>query len=276
MEFGKDIKVGNTVYTDDFGFLHGFSLFETFLVNRHGGVFLLDNHIDRLFNSMNHFDFKIGFTKEDFKGFVLDYIKDNGIVNRIMRVTVSYGNSLKGINSQVHINLREYCLTPDDYKKGYRLKVSDVRKSEYSYVIRHKTANYIENYLIAQKALKDGFQDAILLNSKENITETTRCNLFSVKGSIIYTPAVKCGLLPGIIRDWVIEKAKDSKIQVLEGEYHIHDLLEADEVFVTNSVIGIMGVYGIEDKTFKQRCKKSITDLLQDGYMGEAQGSFQY
>lgn len=276
MEFGKDIKVGNTVYTDDFGFLHGFSLFETFLVNRHGGVFLLDNHIDRLFNSMNRFDFKIGFTKEDFKGFVLDYIKDNGIVNRIMRVTVSYGNSLKGINSQVHINLREYCLTPDDYKKGYRLKVSDVRKSEYSYVIRHKTANYIENYLIAQKALKDGFQDAILLNSKENITETTRCNLFFVKGGIIYTPAVKCGLLPGIIRDWVIEKAKDSKIQVLEGEYHIHDLLEADEVFVTNSVIGIMGVYGIEDKTFKQRCKKSITNLLQDGYMGEAQSSFQY
>ncbi|MDQ2085965.1 aminotransferase class IV [Herbivorax sp. ANBcel31] len=247
------IVIGDRIDKNDFGLLYGFSLFETFLVNREGKIFLLDGHLNRLFNSMDFLKFNLEFSKSNLKREILKYVELNNIQNKVMRVTVTYGNKLKNIKSKVIISTRENTLSEENYKSGYKLKISDVKKSKESYVLRHKTSNYLENYIISQKALEEGFNDALFLNTDNEITETTRCNMFFVKNNVIYTPTLECGLLPGVIREWVIKKADKLGIKVYQGKYSVEDLLDCDYAFVTNSVIGIMGISYIEDKKIKMK-----------------------
>jgi len=72
------------IKSEDFGVLYGFSLFEMFLVNEYGRVFLLEKHID--------FGFETGFTKDNLMSMVMDYIKKYDLKNVILRLTVTYGN----------------------------------------------------------------------------------------------------------------------------------------------------------------------------------------
>lgn len=269
VDMTKEFMISDNICSEDFAVLYGFSLFETFLVNGSGRVFLLDHHIERLFSSMEYFNFRVDSEKQDFINIILKHIEENSAKNMIMRITVSFGNRLKDVKPQVMISLRENTLKPEDYLKGLRLTVSSLKKSEDSYIIRHKTANYLDNYLVAQKALTDGFYDAIFQNSKGNITETTKCNVFFVRDNIIHTPALKCGLLPGIIRNWIISKATLLGIEVQEGEYLLEDLKEADEVFLTNSVVGLMGVCSIDNSAIRQGPLGPVTKRLHDEYIRE-------
>lgn len=76
--------------------------------------------------------------------------------------------------------------------------VSGLVKNAGSPVIAHKTGNYLENYMEGQRALKNGFDDVIFLNTKSEITETSKSNIFFVRDGKLYTPHVSSGLLPGL------------------------------------------------------------------------------
>ena len=96
-----------------------------------------------------------------------------------------------------------------------------------------------------RKANEKGFQEALLLNSKGEIAECTMSNIFWVIQGQIYTPSLSCGLLPGIMRAFVIENRS-----VVEVQASLEQLLNADEVFLTNSVMEIMGVSQIDRKKY--------------------------
>ncbi|HHV29506.1 aminotransferase class IV [Acetivibrio mesophilus] len=247
---------------DDFGVLYGFSLFETFLVNEYGRVFLIEKHIDRLFDSMRHFGFDSHLTKENLLSMVMDYIKKSDLKNTILRLTVTCGNKNKGIDPAILFSTREYTYSKTIYKTGFRLMVSGLVKNANSPVIAHKTGNYLENYMEGQRALNNGFDDVIFLNAKGEITETSKSNIFFVHDGRLHTPHLSCGLLPGIIRKWVIEKTKDLGLLCEEGHYSLETLLCAEEVFVTNSVIGIVPVNNIDNKLVGSGVRGKIAALL--------------
>jgi len=236
-----------SINLDDFGVLYGFSLFETFLVNENGGVFLLDKHIHRLLDSMNFFEIHIDVHKDELELLIQNYIKDNSIQDKILRVTVTSGNKTEKISPSIMFSLRKNPYSRGSCEKGFKLALTDVRRNESSPIVRHKTANYMENLLTAKLAAKAGFDDALFLNTKSQISETTKSNIFFVSKGIIHTPEPDCGLLPGIIRDWVIDKSKELGIECKEGSYKLESLLDADEIFVTNSVMGIMPVKSIDN-----------------------------
>ena len=237
------------ISADDMGFLYGFCLFETFLMDRHYKIFLLERHIDRMLNSVNYFKIDIGVETDKFKAIIKHHIDENKSDNTIFRVTLSAGNKHKGISPSLSFSKRENTYTPEKIAEGCSLHLSEVRKSESSVILQHKTSNYLENYVLLQEALGNGFDDVLFSNSKEQITETSKSNIFFVKSGTLYTPDMSCGLLPGIIRGWIIERANYYGVNCIQGVFHIEDLLNADEVFVTNSVFGIMHVKCIENKT---------------------------
>ena len=105
-----------------------------------------------------------------------------------------------------------------------------------------KSTNYIENIIEKNKAKEDGFKDVLFLNENGYLSETSCANIFIVKNDKIYTPKVSCGLLNGIIRMWVVKN-----FPVIETELTLDDLKNADEVFITNSLMGIMQVKKFED-----------------------------
>ena len=252
---------------DDMGHLYGFGLFETFLVNKNSSVLLLDRHIDRLFKSISFFDFDIDIKKDEFEFMLLKHIENNRIKDKVLRVSITYGNKYKNIKPSMRINLRDNpYISKEIYSKGFKLTVSKYKKNESSPIISHKTANYMENYLACQHAVQNGFDDTIFLNTKNKITETTKSNIFFISNGIIYTPDIRCGILPGIIRDWIIEKSEGMGIKCQQGKYTIKMLMESDEIFVTNSVMGIMPVYCVEDYVMTGGLPGKITNLFLTEY----------
>lgn len=253
----------NYVTSEDMGFLYGFSLFETFYVNKNSKVFLLEKHIDRLLNSLLYFNIQISFSKEEFINFICKYIKENKLSNNILRLTVSAGNKQKGIAPEIHFSVRSNPYTTELIDAGCKLQISNVRKSESSILLKHKTSNYLENYYLLQKAINNNFDDCLLLNSLSKITETTKCNIFFVKNKVLHTPDIEAGVLPGIIRNWVMKTSKQFQISSEEGFYNIENLYLADEIFITNSALGIMHVKTIEAQLINNGEAGEMTTLFK-------------
>lgn len=151
--------------------------------------------------------------------------------------------------------------------------ISDHKRNETSLLVKHKTANYMENYFIARAAIRQGFDDAVFLNTQNQVTETTKSNLFFVKDGVLHTPNVQCGLLPGVIREWVIRKAASLGIDCREGYYGLAELMEADEVLITNSVMGIMHGQKIDEKCYNDGFPGEMTAWLKKELAFARQGA---
>ena len=147
-----------------------------------------------------------------------------------------------------------------DYPSEYECKVfvktlpkvpSSVRLTFSSYlrhsldpVCRHKTISYLFNVLVKRQALSKGFYDAIIVNERYHLCETSSSNLLFVKGSKLYTPARENGLLWGTTISILFERM-DVK------EEHIKNIEEFESVFVTNALVGCVPVESIEGFRFK-------------------------
>lgn len=246
----------------EYGFLYGFSIFETFCVGRNGKVFLLDKHIERIMKSAKFFEIEHKMTEAELMNKVYDYIKEKGVSDTILRMTLSAGNPQKGITPQIVFTCRKNIYTAEKIASGCKLLLSDVRKSENSIIIRHKTSNYLENFVLMNRAMEEGYDDILFMNTASFITETAKSNIFFVKDNIIYTPDVNCGLLPGVIREWVMGEAGRQNMECRSGFYTISDFVDADEVFVTNSAMGIMHVKAIDGRCINAGNCGPITQKL--------------
>ena len=145
-----------------------------------------------------------------------------------------------------------------------RLAVSPLRQNEDSFLCRIKTANRLLYELTYIQAKKKGFDGSVILNSSGYIAEGTRSNIFFVKDDALFTPSLSCGCLDGVTRRVVFSLAKKYKIQVYEGNFILRDLLEAEEAFLTNSLVGIMPVASVDNKSIgKAKCRKLTESLIK-------------
>lgn len=130
--------------------------------------------------------------------------------------------------------------------KSLKLCFSHYRRHSSDPVCRHKTTSYLFNLLVKRDSLKRGFWDAIILNEREEICETSTANLILVKGSKLYTPAKECGLLWGTTIEFL-----SSKLEVKEEYIKASDLKDYDGIFVLNSLIMCAVVEEIEGERLK-------------------------
>ena len=228
----------------DEGYSFGLGLFETILFYKGKPVFL-DEHLARINKSITDLELKIEKLKKDE---VFQYLNNNKntLEYEVLKIVLSEKNRL--------FLKREYTYTEKDYQKGFSLNISKVRRNESSIFTFHKTLNYGDNILEKRKSKKLGYDEPIFLNSKNQITEGATSNIFVVVEDKIYTPKLSCGLLNGIVRQYII-----SNYDVIEKEIDIKFLNNADEIFLTNSLFGIMPVSNLEKKIFKsQKLGKNI------------------
>lgn len=228
----------------DNGSYFGQGVFETILwLDK--PVFLKE-HIERLKEGMD----KIGLDPLEEEEELLSFIDSLEIRNKAFKIMVTPLN--------VVIKVSEIPYKEEDYKKGRNLKISKVLRNSTSLLSYIKSSCYIENIIEKRKAVKEGFDDVLFFNEKGFLSETSCANIFLVKNNRILTPKIENGLLRGIIRTWVIDN-----FSVEEGDIFYKDLKEADEVFVTNSLMGIMRVNKIEDITYGE---SSVLDNIIDKY----------
>lgn len=217
----------------DSGFFWGKGLFETILVNDKP-VFLKE-HLERLNKGLLKIGVKIQISEEYF----LDNIKKLNCKNCGVKLAVSEKN--------IVFTKREIAYKEEDYIKGFKVKVSKIKRNPHSHITYLKSLNYIDNAIEREYALKEGYNEVLFLNNYGYLSEGSISNIFFVKGDKIYTPSIESGLLPGVVRRWVIDN-----YHVLEGQFILKDLLNSDGAFLTNSLMGIMKIDRIEKNIFKK------------------------
>ena len=252
-----------TIPAIDQGLLYGWGLFETIRVYNKT-TFMLDEHLSRMICSARNFKISVPMNKDEITLKIQEYIKVLEFNDFVLKVILTKGDS--NIPNLIFTH-RKIPYTNEDYEKGYSAMISTIRRNAYSPLVYMKTLNYMENILARQEAQESNYDEALFLNTELIITEGSISNLFFIKNGKIFTPSQSCGLLPGIVRRLVIEKlSKLAGVEVFQGEYKLNHLLEADEAFITNSVIQIMPLSKVNEVAIGSNLNKGITRSLLEAY----------
>ncbi len=256
----------------DYGFLYGYGLFET--MRAYGGkVFRLERHLERLTGSAE----KLGISVDRpvLASAVMDTIKANGLSDARIRLTVSIGGG--GVvpdpascgSPTVLVVVSEYRPLPEEvYEKGFRAIVSSVRRNSQSIVSVVKSLSYLESMLARQEARTAGVDEAVCLNERGMLAEASMSNIFLVAGGILKTPGIASSILPGITREAVLELAGELGITAAEGDITFKELIQADEAFLTNSVMEIMPLTEVDGKSIGSGKPGAVTRRLMADYKG--------
>ena len=246
-------------------FQFGLGAFETIGVEQ-GTPILLDKHLKRLKRAAEFL--KLGNPSE--RGIsvqkIEEYLKEQTMQTEVQE---EFGNlehcALKIMLTKENVvySLRANHYTPEKYKKGFSMDISAVKRNETSPLVYHKTMNYGDCILEKRNATAEGIDERLFLNTKKQISEGTVSNVFFVRNGVICTPQISCGLLPGILREYLCETE-----DVEEADIYIQDLRWCQECFVTNSLMGIMPVRQIGEIRFEEG---KITKELMRKYQAMVQ-----
>lgn len=228
----------------DSGFFFGKGVFETILV-KDRPIFLYE-HIDRLNKSIK----VLNIGEKIYSDKILKLILDYNIRNCVLKIVVTEKNII--------LTTRSVNYKLEDYKKGFSLKISKSIRNSKSKLTYIKSINYLENILEREEAIKNGYDEVAFLNENGYLSEGSMSNIFIIKNNKIFTPDINQGLLPGIIRSFIIKR-----YNVIEKKISLEELFDADEIFITNSILGIMGISKIENKIL---IENKLTNSIRDDY----------
>ena len=125
-----------------------------------------------------------------------------------------------------------------------------------------KTANFLPYVLAGLFANEKGIDDAIVLNSFNNIADSSKANVFLFRGKEIFTPAMHQGCVSGVMRRFLLDELKKNSYRTRQQEITEQQLIEADEIFLTNSIYDMRWVAKFRDKTYANEHSLSIYKKL--------------
>jgi branched-chain amino acid aminotransferase len=189
---------------------------------------------------------------------VYQTIESNKLSDAYIRVTLSRGKGPIGLDPGlckkhtlvvIAEQFKEYpgvC-----YEKGVRFIFAKTRRNLAGAIDPQiKSLNFLNNILAKMEAMERGAYEAVMLNAEGFLTEGTVCNIFFVRNGILCTPSIEAGILDGITRELVIGLSKRAGLTVEEGMFLPNDLLDASEVFLTNTTAEVMPVACVEEVKF--------------------------
>lgn len=230
---------------NDRGFTLGHGLFETMLVKKEAFP-ALDYHWHRLETSAPLIGITLPFSKRELVEMLSTLIKKNNLHEKTAgaRVTVTHGESSRGIlpitppSPNFLISVFEYSPI---IKSDFSALIVNTRKNEHTLAARIKSISYLDNILAKQEAINQGYDEAILLNTASNVADGAIANVFMVKNGQIYTPKITDGALPGVVRSILLKEFR-AEFSIVEKSISMDELLQADEVFLTNALMGVQPV----------------------------------
>jgi len=255
----------NQVNANNRGFKYGDALFETIKVADEAIVFCED-HYFRLMASMRmlRMEIPMEFTLEFFEAEVLKTINANkGDENRV-RFTVFrdaeglYAPDKHQISYIVEVKKVEVIV-----RDAYKIDLYKDFMINPNLLSTVKTNNKITNVLASIYAKENELDNCVLLNSNKNVVEFTNGNIFLVKGNVITTPPLSDGCVKGVMRKNILDiLSKNPTYVVEEVSISPFAIQKADEVFLTNVIVGIQPVTNYRKKKFKSDVTTKIKSLL--------------
>ena len=222
----------------DGAFAYGEGLFETIQL-RAGGLCFWRAHWARLAASAEALGFVLP-QEEAVLAALREWLAAEGRESGIVKLSLVR----QGEGCVLYIYGRK---EPDPLPGQVRLQLETAtRLNPASLLAGHKSHNYMEAMTLWRRARAAGYYDCLRLNTSGHLAEACVANLFFLKAGVVHTPALASGILPGVIRAEVLRLAAEENLETREGDYLPGDLADAEAVFLTNSVAGIVPVASVE------------------------------
>lgn len=244
-----------TVSVYDHGLLYGDGVFEGIRV--YGGkVFLLPEHVERLYESALAIRLTIPMTPAEMTQAVKDTVAANGLNDGYVRLVVTRGAGSLGLdirktsNPQVIIIADTITLYPPElYETGMNLvTASTIRNHPAALSPRIKSLNYLNNIMAKIEGTDAGTVETLMLNHKGDVAECSGDNIFIIKKGVLRTPSADSGILEGITRNTVLRLAREAGYPVEEVTMQRHDIFVADECFLTGSAAELIAVVKLDGR----------------------------
>ncbi len=235
-----------------------------------GEIFELNQHTERLCRSAGIMDFEIPYSVAEIDAACREVVRVNGIVDGYVRPIAWRGSEMMGVSAQANrINLSIAVWEWPSYFSmearlaGIRLKTSSWRRpSPQTAPVNSKAVGlYMICTLSKHAAEAEGYDDALMLDWRGRIAETTGANIFLKIDGALHTPTPDC-FLDGITRRTVIGLAEARGIEVIERVIMPEELADAEEVFVTGTAAEVTPVGEIDGRSFTvgEVCKAMMED----------------
>lgn len=265
----------------DHGLLYGDGLFEGIRAYN-GQVFLCKEHIDRLYDGARCLTINIPLSKREMREVLYECLRRNNLTDAYFRLIVTRGVGDLGLNPKKCAEFGSVIciaasieLYPESfYRTGMKVMTSAVQRSHpESLNPRVKSLNYLSNIMAKIEAVTNGYEEAVMLNHRGEVSECTGDNLFIVKNGALVTTPPSSVILEGCTRNCVMAVARKAGIEVRESVLSRYDLYTADEFFLTGSAAELIPVVEYDGRIIGSGKPGPVTlDLLKrfrefiDGY----------
>jgi len=262
---------------------YGMGVFEgvrAYQTDQGPAIFRLKEHNDRLFNSAKILDMTIPFDKEELAQAQLEVIKQNNLNSAYLRPMCFYGSEGMGLradNLKTHVMVAAWpwgaYLGQDGLEKGIRIKTSSFTRHHVNVTMCKAKANgnYMNSMMALQEALRDGYDEAMLLDVDGFVAEGSGENIFVVRNGTIYTPDLTSAL-DGITRNTIFVLAGECGYEIVEKRITRDEVYIADEVFFTGSAAEVTPIREVDNRSIGNGGRGPITEKLQTMYFDVVHG----
>ncbi len=243
-------------------------------------IFRVREHTERLFNSARIFMMQIPFTPEQLIEAQRQVVKANKLEECYLRPIAFYGSEKMGVSpkgASVHVAIAAWAwgayLGEDGLQKGIRVKTSSYGRHHINVsMVRSKTAGHYVNSILANlEATRDGYDEALLLDTQGFVAEGAGENLFIVRGGQLFEPQLVSGL-SGITRRTVIELAADLGLTVQAVPMTRDDVYLADEAFFSGTAAEITPIREVDGRTIGAGRRGPLTEKIQAAFFDAVNG----
>lgn len=243
-------------------------------------IFRLQAHTDRLFRSAKIMNMDMPFSKEEINAAQLAAVRENNLDSAYLRPMVFYGSEGMGLradNLKSHVIVAAWSwgayLGQDALEKGIRIRTSSFTRHHVNISMCKAKANgqYINSMLALSDALRDGYDEALLLDVDGFVAEGSGENFFMVYDGVIYTPELTSAL-DGITRQTVMQLAKEAGYEVREKRITRDEVYVADEAFFTGTAAEVTPIRELDGRTIGCGSRGPVTEVLQKKYFDVVHG----
>jgi branched-chain amino acid aminotransferase len=243
-------------------------------------IFRLREHTERLFNSAKIFMMEIPYSPEQISDAQREVVRANKLDSCYLRPIVFYGSEKMGVSpkgAKVHVAIAAWpwgaYLGEEGLQKGIRVKTSSYARHHINVsMVRSKTAGHYVNSILANlEATREGYDEALLLDTNGFVAEGAGENLFIVRDGRLYEPQMVSGLI-GITRRSVIELAADLGLTVTAIPMTRDDVYLADEAFFTGTAAEVTPIRELDGRPIGAGKRGPITEKIQNLFFDAVNG----
>jgi len=244
------------------------------------GVFRLREHVERLFDSCRIITIDIPFTPDQIHEACLETVRRNGLESCYIRPLVYMGEGAVGLGAENRIRVSIIAfpwgayLGEDGLANGIRAVISSFTRLHVNInMVRAKVCGQYTNSILAKRlAMKQGFDETILLDSQGYVSEGSGENIFMMRNSVIKTPPTSTPILEGITRNTAITICRDLDHEVQEIKFTRDELYTSSEVFLTGTAAEVTPVREIDFRPIGTGKPGELTKQVQKRYFEAVRG----